>query len=113
MQIIKLKPFFSERLWGGRNLENYGFQLPENVKIGEAWVVSAMENGMSYLESNDYKNMSLKDFFEANKGKYFDDSLEDFPLLLKIISSNDYLSVQVHPNEEYANNVENCHSNLL
>ncbi len=97
-KIIKLSPFFSERIWGGERLKEFGFDISNN-KIGEAWLISTLENGMSYLKK---QNISFKDFFEANREKFGLTNNEEFPLLTKIITANDYLSVQVHPNDEYA-----------
>ncbi|ARU92271.1 mannose-6-phosphate isomerase [Spiroplasma clarkii] len=96
--IFKIKPYFSERIWGGSKLRDFGFAIP-NEKIGEAWVISAHENGMGYV---DYlgKTISLKEFYQ-NKA-LFADSRAEYPLLVKIITANDYLSVQVHPDDEYA-----------
>ncbi|AUB31560.1 type I phosphomannose isomerase catalytic subunit [Spiroplasma floricola] len=97
-KIIKLSPFFSERIWGGERLKEFGFNIPNN-KIGEAWLISTLENGMSYLKK---ENISFKDYFEANRDKFGLTNNQEFPLLTKIITANDYLSVQVHPNDEYA-----------
>ncbi|AUM62735.1 type I phosphomannose isomerase catalytic subunit [Spiroplasma monobiae] len=102
-RIIKIKPFFSERIWGGEKLREFGFDIPKN-NIGEAWVISAHENGMSYLEG---ENISFKDFYEKNKDIFCFSKEEQYPLLTKIITANDFLSVQVHPNDEYAKNKHN------
>lgn len=34
-KFIKLTPFLSERLWGDQRLKTFGFELPENVRIGD------------------------------------------------------------------------------
>ena len=47
-KIVFLEPVFCERIWGGRNLESFNFDIPEG-NIGEAWVVAAHDNG-SYRE---------------------------------------------------------------
>ncbi len=96
-KIIKVKPFFSKRIWGGEKLKEYGFEIPSN-DIGEAWLISAHENGMSLLEDK----TTFKSFFENNRDKFGVSKDQQFPLLVKIITANDYLSVQVHPNDEYA-----------
>ncbi|QEH61335.1 mannose-6-phosphate isomerase [Spiroplasma chinense] len=101
--IYKLKPFFSERIWGGDKLKEFGFNIPSN-NIGEAWVISAHDNGMGYLNYNG-KEISLKEFYK-NKDVFKDDK-DEFPLLVKIITANDYLSVQVHPDDIYAKQKHN------
>ncbi|AVP49765.1 type I phosphomannose isomerase catalytic subunit [Williamsoniiplasma luminosum] len=107
MEIIKLKPFFSEKIWGGNGLKKMGFDIPLNKNIGEAWIVSAHENGMSFLTSGKFKGQALKNVFEDNR-QLFGDYQGEFPLLVKIISPNDYLSVQVHPDDEYALKKHHC-----
>ncbi|AGM24650.1 type I phosphomannose isomerase catalytic subunit [Spiroplasma chrysopicola] len=100
-KILTLKPFFSERLWGGRKLEKFGFELPTSEKYGEAWVISSLDNGMTYLDNNQGSSISLKQYFLDNRTTIFDNA-EEFPLLSKIITANDYLSVQVHPDDAYS-----------
>ncbi|PPE05381.1 type I phosphomannose isomerase catalytic subunit [Williamsoniiplasma lucivorax] len=107
MEIIKLKPFFSEKLWGGDGLKKMGFDIPLNQKIGEAWIISAHENGMSFLTTGKFKDQSLKSVFEAHR-HLFGDYQGEFPLLVKIITPNDYLSVQVHPDDAYALKKHHC-----
>ncbi|AEM68640.1 type I phosphomannose isomerase catalytic subunit [Mycoplasma putrefaciens] len=101
MQILKLKPYFSEKLWGGEKLKEFGFDLGQAQKIGEAWVVSAHKNGMSYVSEGEYKNLSLKELFENHK-HLFNNYQGQYPLLAKIITAKQNLSVQVHPDDEYA-----------
>jgi mannose-6-phosphate isomerase len=101
MKIKKIIPSFSERIWGGQGLKKFGFKIPSDKKIGEAWVISAHENGMGFLEEADGQGESLKAFFDQNRS-LFGDYQGDYPLLSKIITPEDYLSVQVHPNDEYA-----------
>ncbi|KAF0849890.1 MAG: mannose-6-phosphate isomerase [Spiroplasma poulsonii] len=100
-KVIKVTPFFSERLWGGHKLKDFGFQLPTNDLYGEAWVISALDNGMSYIATGPEQGTSLKSFYK-NHPEYFGTTESEFPLLSKIITANDYLSVQVHPDDEYS-----------
>lgn len=96
--LYKIKPFFSERIWGGAKLKDFGFAIPSD-NIGEAWVISAHENGMGYVNYQG-QDISLKDFYQHEE--IFGATHSEFPLLVKIITANDYLSVQVHPDDEYA-----------
>jgi mannose-6-phosphate isomerase len=56
---------------------------------------------MGFLEEADGQGENLKAFFDKNRS-LFGDYQGDYPLLSKIITPEDYLSVQVHPNDEYA-----------
>lgn len=106
MQIVKLQTYFSPKIWGGTKLQEFGFQLPDQEKIGEAWVISAHDNGLSYLKSGKFVNQSLKKVFDEHR-ELFNNYQGEFPLLVKIITANDYLSVQVHPDDQYAKTKHN------
>lgn len=98
-EIIYLKPLFSPRPWGGNALTKYGFTLPANTKIGEAWVISAMEGGKASVISG--TTITLGTFF-LNEPKIFNNATIRYPLLSKIISAEQDLSIQVHPDDNYA-----------
>ena len=98
--VIKLTPSFKELIWGGTKLRSYfGFDTPgENT--AEALVLSCRENA----ECADHSGTPLSeiyaarpDFFGSNCAKY-----DRFPLLIKLIDTMDDISVQVHPDDEYA-----------
>ncbi|SYV95611.1 Putative mannose-6-phosphate isomerase yvyI, partial [Mycoplasma putrefaciens] len=56
---------------------------------------------MSYVSEGEYKNLSLKELFENHK-HLFNNYQGQYPLLAKIITAKQNLSVQVHPDDEYA-----------
>ncbi|WP_339022922.1 type I phosphomannose isomerase catalytic subunit [Spiroplasma endosymbiont of Crioceris asparagi] len=101
MEIFKIKPHFSEKLWGSDKLKTMGFNIGDAKNIGEAWVISAHENGMGYIENGRFRNKSLKEVFDNNKD-LFGNYQGEYPLLAKIITAKDFLSVQVHPDDKYA-----------
>lgn len=101
-KIIKIKPHFEYRVWAGNYLSSY-FERT-NEKIGEAWLVSALENKSSIIDNLD-KEVSLYEFYSnSNNAKFFNGfNLEkEYPLLAKIIDAKSDLSIQIHPDDEYA-----------
>ena len=101
--VIKLSPSFKELIWGGTKLRSYfGYDTPgENT--AEALVLSCRENA----ECTDTNGTPLSElyasrpaFFGSNCRKY-----DRFPLLIKLIDTMDDISVQVHPDDEYAASV--------
>lgn len=89
MSIIKLKKNIQDKVWGY-----------------EEWLISAHDNGMTYIDYKNKKNISFKKFYEENKDLFgIDDKV--FPLLIKKIVAKDKLSVQVHPDDKYAKKHEN------
>ena len=85
--------------WGGEKLRTvYGKAIPE-VPTGESLEVSTIPG----LESTDEAGVKLPElvarYGEKFAGKF---AKGTFPLLLKIIDASNTLSVQVHPDDEYA-----------
>lgn len=105
---IFLEPTFHERIWGGNKLNTlFGYHIP-NEKIGEAWVISAHKNGPSIVRNGDLAGKTLLEVWQSHPSLFGREKAEeDFPLLVKILDANDNLSVQVHPDDAYAQKVEN------
>lgn len=99
--ILFLQPTFKMRIWGGQKLNQFGYALPFD-KTGECWAISAHPNGQSMIKNGRFINMTLGQVFRENKQLFNHIKNDQFPLLTKILDANDDLSVQVHPNDEYA-----------
>lgn len=103
-----LKPAFQERIWGGTKLSAlYGYDIPSD-QTGEAWVISAHANGSSEIINGPLAGKTLKNAWEEH-GELFHKpagSDEAYPLLVKMLDANDDLSVQVHPGDQFAREVE-------
>ncbi|HIW13141.1 MAG TPA: mannose-6-phosphate isomerase, class I [Candidatus Salinicoccus stercoripullorum] len=103
---IFLKPVLQERIWGGTKLrEEYGYEIPSE-STGEAWVISAHPNGPSTVTEGEFAGETLGQLWE-NHGELFNKKTDgEYPLLVKILDAADDLSVQVHPDDQYAKEVE-------
>ncbi|KAB8136826.1 mannose-6-phosphate isomerase, class I [Gracilibacillus oryzae] len=101
---IFLLPVFKERIWGGDKLHTeFNYTIPY-AKTGEAWAISAHAHGPSKIKNGPLEGKTLLDAWE-NHGELFQkgtDNKEAYPLLIKILDANDNLSVQVHPDDQYA-----------
>ncbi|CAA7600113.1 Mannose-6-phosphate isomerase [Acididesulfobacillus acetoxydans] len=109
MYPLKFLPVYKERVWGGHNLARLlGRKLPKD-KIGESWDLCCHQNGMSIVANGHLRGKTLAELMAEYKeelmGKAYDPA-GYFPLLIKIIDANNKLSVQVHPDDEYAHEVE-------
>lgn len=107
MYPIKFKNLYYQKIWGGRDLENFRDNLPEG-NIGESWDVACHSNGMSIVINGEFKGKTLEELINEQGEKIVGNKLKGkkFPLLVKLINSKDKLSVQVHPNDEYAEKIE-------
>lgn len=98
-------PAYHQRVWGGRNLETIlGKQLPHQGTIGESWEIYDTNT----IINGEYSGYTLKElltkFPNELGGNLYTDG--DFPLLIKFLDAQDWLSVQVHPNDELAQVLE-------
>jgi mannose-6-phosphate isomerase len=105
MDILFLTPVFKERIWGGQKLTQFGYHLPYQ-KTGECWAISAHPNGESMIKEGRFKGLVLSQVFKSHKELFNHIPYDRFPLLTKILDANDDLSVQVHPDDEYALKIE-------
>lgn len=112
MEPMKMKPVFKESIWGGTRLkEKYNKEIPSD-KTSESWEIAAHKNGKSTVIGGRYNgytiDMLTKEFGKNFLGDYvYAKNHDKFPLLVKFLDCNDKLSVQVHPNDEYAKVNEN------
>lgn len=100
---LKLKPYISETIWGGRKLiDDYGIET-EKSNAAEGWMLSCLTEGSSTVINGEYAGESLPCVLEKNRewcGKNAE-KYPEFPVLIKFIDAMDNLSVQVHPDDEY------------
>lgn len=87
---LKFKPIVKEKIWGK-----------------ETWLLSGLWEEQSEIANGDFEGDEINDLVETFMGDLvgegvFDKYGEQFPLLIKIIDANDWLSVQVHPDDELA-----------
>lgn len=109
MALVRLLPAFKDYLWGGTKLkENYNKHTDLDI-VAESWELSTHKDGQSIVDSGSCKGMQLSDYLETlgkdalgTKGSAF----EFFPILIKFIDAKGNLSIQVHPDNEYALRVE-------
>ena len=105
MPVYRLKPTCKNYIWGGTKLKTeWGYSFDQDI-LAEAWIFSAHEDGPSYFDGGKHNGQTLYDYFENTDYIPAGDNCEkfdEFPVLIKILNSAKDLSVQVHPNDEYA-----------
>lgn len=110
MKPIKMKPVFKQYIWGGDNLKKvYGKDTPE-PPVAESWEIADLDDGKSIADGGECNKMTIGEICDKYGEEFYGRSMkkgEPFPLLLKVLDANDKLSVQVHPNDDYAREHEN------
>jgi mannose-6-phosphate isomerase len=107
MYPMQFKPVFKDYLWGGRNLAGLGKKLPETGIVAESWEVSGHPEGPGVIENGELAGLSLPELIGIYPEKVLGNAVvlkygSKFPLLVKLIDANQQLSVQVHPDDDYA-----------
>lgn len=101
-QILFLEPVLKECVWGGDRLVREFHYMEEGNGIGECWAVSAHPHGDCVVREGEYKGKTLSRLYEEHRELFGNLKSEEFPLLVKVIDAKTDLSLQVHPDDEYA-----------
>ncbi|ERJ76657.1 mannose-6-phosphate isomerase, class I [Streptococcus sobrinus] len=97
-----LKASMHDKIWGGTRLRDvYGYDIPTET-TGEYWAISGHPHGVSVVENGLYAGQGLDKLYQEQPQLFGHPSSPVFPLLTKILDANDWLSVQVHPDDTYA-----------
>jgi mannose-6-phosphate isomerase len=96
-RLLVLEPQYRERVWGGQRLR------PADPPIGEAWIAMAE----SVVASGPLAGRTIGELAAECGAELLGRSVfarygARFPLLAKFLDCADWLSVQVHPNDEQA-----------
>jgi len=109
---LTFEPQFRDYMWGGRNLERFGYKLPPGI-VAEIWAISGHFSSPTPVDAGPYKGRLLTELLTEMGldlvGTRNRSALErgKFPLLVKLLDANKDLSVQVHPDDAYAQAHEN------
>lgn len=108
-----LKPAAKDYLWGGSRL-NDDFGKNINLSpLAETWECSTHPDGLSTVASGEYKGDSLRDVLGVHPDWLGSHPIQltggkpELPILIKLIDAKKDLSVQVHPDDDYARKYEN------
>ena len=106
-QPILLHPVGKDYLWGGNRLKEEYEKKIALTPLAETWECSVHPDGPSVIASGEYKGLTLVQLLDKHP-EYMGSKVDsEFPILVKFIDAEKDLSVQVHPNDEYARSYEN------
>lgn len=104
MEPMLLKPVGKETLWGGDRLRKEFHKDFDIDNLGETWECSVHPHGSSVVANGEFRSQSLRNVLLKHPeylGSKVPDG-EDLPILVKFIDAKQDLSLQVHPNDDYA-----------
>lgn len=100
---VRFEPFLRPMVWGGRRLGDVlGKPLPTAESYGESWELSDHASHRSVVASGPHAGRTLRSLMERDRGALLGAAAEThvaFPWLVKFLDAGDWLSVQVHPDE--------------
>lgn len=105
---MKFRPVLKDKIWGGNKLKTaLDIDFAPLPNCGEAWVVSGVEDNPTIVANGFLQGNELNELVEIYMGDLTGDDIynrfgNEFPILVKFIDAADYLSIQVHPDDELA-----------
>ena len=97
--MLKFKPKYLSKPWGGRRLESDLGRLLPDGKIGESWELAELPSHQSLVHTGPRKGQTLGQLWRS--GILGGRAKGAFPLLIKWLDTHERLSVQVHPDPEF------------
>ena len=102
--MLIIKTIVHETIWGGDRLTPYSGT--DNKKIGHLY--SLISNGKleSEILNGKYKGQLFRKYFDENKEKFCLGEYKELPFLLALVDATNDLSLQVHPDDKTAKELE-------
>ena len=104
-----LKPCGKDYLWGGNRLNDDFSKNIDMKPLAETWECSTHPDGPSLAASGEYCGKNLREILKCHP-EYLGShprTKNELPILIKLIDARQNLSVQVHPDDQYAMEREN------
>ena len=105
---LKFSPVYKDKIWGGSKIKtSLGKDFSPLPNCGEVWVLSGVEGNQTPIENGFLAGNELNEIVEIYMGDLVGDKIfqkfgNEFPILIKFIDANDWLSIQVHPDDKLA-----------
>lgn len=105
---LTFKPLFKDKIWGGHKISRLlGMDIGRLPNCGEAWLLSGVDGNPTVVSNGYLSGNELNELCEVYMGDLLGETVYErfgnqFPILVKVIDSNDWLSIQVHPDDALA-----------
>lgn len=103
--IVKLEPAYKDYMWGGNRLRDVFGKKCDYEIIAESWELSAHPDGQSVISKGAFKGMLFGEYLRRigkDRLGWKAELYEEFPVLIKLIDASKPLSIQVHPDDDFA-----------
>ncbi len=99
-----LEPIVHETVWGGKKLTPYTSSTCK--KIGHLYAAIDNKSMTNTIIAGSYSGKTLHEWYIDHRHVYGLDKFDEVPVLMALVEAADNLSIQVHPNDEKAKQIE-------
>ena len=105
---LKFKPIFKDKIWGGQKIRTtLGLDFSPLANCGEVWALSGVPGCQTVVSNGFLEGNELNEILEIYMDELVGERVyqrysNEFPILVKFIDANDWLSIQVHPDDALA-----------
>jgi mannose-6-phosphate isomerase len=105
---VKFMSLYKDKIWGGNKMSTVlGMEYDPLPNCGEAWLLSGVKDNETIVENGFLAENDLQELLEIYMDdlvgeKVYDKFGNEFPILIKVIDADDFLSIQVHPDDKMA-----------
>ncbi len=105
---LKFETIYKDKVWGGNRIKTLlGKDYSPKPNCGETWELSGLPGNISivnngYLAGNNIAELAEIYMDDLLGESIFENNGTEIPLLFKYVDTNDYLSIQVHPDDKIA-----------
>lgn len=105
---IRLSPIYKEKVWGGNQISCLRGKIPSSG-IGESWDIVCRDDCECRVENGAFAGKEFREILTEYPEEILGNQQGEkaFPILIKLIGTKEALSVQVHPDDTYAEAMEN------
>ena len=107
IKYLTFRPLLKQTLWGGNRIAQLKQLTDAPEGVGESWEISGVDGSESIVQGGEYDGWTLPAVIAEMKStlmgrQNYELFGTEFPLLIKIIDASLPLSIQVHPDDEFA-----------
>ncbi|MBQ8961556.1 MAG: mannose-6-phosphate isomerase, class I [Ruminococcus sp.] len=101
MTPFELIPPIKDYIWGGTKLREEFGKESSLERLAESWELSCHKDGMSVIGSGEFSGTTLAELIK-DRPEIVGGGRTELPVLVKLIDARNDLSIQVHPDDAYA-----------
>ncbi|MDR2344463.1 MAG: hypothetical protein LBE18_00190 [Planctomycetaceae bacterium] len=106
---LRFVPIYKNYIWGGSRLRTlFKRQIPDELEcVAESWDITDLPQDISIIANGELCGISLNEIVSLRTVELLgEDSVKRFPIMLKYLDAKSTLSIQVHPDDNLAEEMQ-------